>query len=180
LLANDQEMLEPIRQVESPEFEKLFRKYYSELCSYLRIFIKDKDDIEEIVQEVFLNIWEQRCDFYSKENIRAYLYKAVKNRAINYHKHLAVRLKTVEDIKLLFMHKYDDVEKNFDGEELLQVLDKAVQTLPKRCKEVFVLTKINELSYKETAEIMGISIKTVEIQLSIAVKKLRKLLKPYL
>lgn len=180
LITEEQSTLKAIRSGNTAEFEKLFRQFYEELCSYLKFFIKDNDDIEELVQETFLHIWEQRQNFYPKGSIKSYLYKAVKNKAVNYRKHLFVRMHTAERISLLFHYRHDGVEKTFDNAELLKVLYDTIEKLPARCREVFVLLKLNEFSYKETAEIMHISTKTVEVQLSIAVKKLRSLLKPYI
>ncbi|MGD8778396.1 MAG: RNA polymerase sigma-70 factor [Ignavibacteria bacterium] len=169
----EQDIITAIRDDDESAFEILFRRYYPELCSYLNIYIRDKDEVEEMVQQLFLNIWERRKNFYPKNNVRSYLYKAVKNKAINYRKHLQIKERVIQKIRNMQMIRENNLEDEIDKTEMQLLIDKAVERLPARCRETFILVKYNNFSYQEAADIMNISTHTVEIQIGKALKKLR-------
>ena len=130
-----------------------------------------RPDALEIVNDVFLNVWNKREDLDMDESLKGYLFSSVKNRTINFHK--KKKLKLVQDLP-------NDRVSNFSADrdllekEQSQIMLKILDTLPPKCKQVFVMSRIDCLSYKEIAELLDISVKTVEGQMSKALKVFRK------
>ena len=181
MITDEQYILGALRKGDENEFENLFRQYYDELCSYLNCFVNDHDEVEDLVQEVFANLWKQRENLPEIRSLKGYLYSSVKNKLLDYHKHLSVRIRAADRIKELSSIVNKDTGRNYyDEKEIKELLDNAISKLPPRRREVFVLVKMNGLSHQETADIMGINKKTIERQLSIAIKTLRKILTPFL
>lgn len=158
-------------------FEGLFRDYFQPLCAYAFKYIKDFDSAKEIVHIVFVKVWEKRASIEKDQNIRSYLYTSVYNRCLN---HLRDSKKSVE---------FDDYYKesmgqadpdNLETQELQAKIDAAIQSLPDRCREVFILSRYEELKYAKIAERLEISVKTVEVQISKALKLLRENLADFL
>lgn len=172
----EDKLLDLVRNGDPNAFEQLFKLHYSNLCSYLRIIIKEREVIEDIVQELFVYIWENRNNFSPKGNIKSYLFKAVRNKAINYYKHETVKLNSTEELKLIYFSETNNVEKQYDAKEINQLITKSVTLLPEKCREIFTLIKFNGFTYQETAEILNLSIKTIENQMGRALIKLRELL----
>ncbi len=154
-------------------YEFVFRKYYIPLCRFCLKFVRVEEVSEEVVQEVFVYIWERRAAIEFTSSLQAYLYAAVKNRSINYirsqvtrEQHLAAY---TERQDLVVSPKQDHV----DREELIILVRQAIDSLPDKCKHIFSLSRDAGLTYQEIAHELGISPKTVEAQMSIALKKLR-------
>ena len=157
-------------------FKDYFKDNYANLCWYAFSFVKDKDAAEDIVQEVFFNIWKStRPDKYS-EMKKAYLYKSVKNYSLNYFKHKSIITNHVE--QSCFENSINETtpENETIAAELGIEIDKAIERLPERQREIFILSRKNELTYKEIASVLDISVKTVEAQMGSALKSLRKYL----
>jgi len=159
------------------QFKAVFHTYYNSLCSYAFTFIKNTDQCEDIVQEVFTRVWEDRKDLVIADSIRFYLFVAVRNNCISCLRKTQ-RYATVE-------WKDDDTwygqEPADDGEafsaDRTPLLEEAIGRLPPKCREVFTLTRISGMSYKQVAGVLGISAKTVENQVGKALKMLRGFLK---
>jgi len=164
-----------IRSVnELSDFEKLFKEFFIPLSFYSMKFVQDLDTAKEIVHKVFINVWEKRQEIHSNTPIKSYLYTAVKNRSLNY---LRDRTKFVkEDISELEEDtRIVEVEsRELEQEELEQRILKEINNLPERCGEIFKLSRFEDKKYREISEILGISVKTVEIQMTKALKILRK------
>lgn len=155
------------------QFQHLFKLHYEPLCLFVMNYVKDKDQAEDIVQAVFSSLWSKKDRLDWGDKITHYLYKAAKNNALDHirkHKHET----RVEDAF------FDDIsaEGSFskDSIESIQLIlvKKAIQTLPPRCREVFTLQKMSGMTYKEIAEDMGISVKTVENQMIKALAMIRE------
>ena len=172
-------LLDLIRNGNPKAFERLFKLYYATLCSYLRTIIQEREIIEEIVQDVFVNIWENRNNLSPKGNLKSYLFKAVRNRAINHYKHITVKLNSAEELRLIYFSESSDVEKQFDSQEINKLISRSVALLPEKCREIFTLIKFNGLSYQETADILNLSVKTIETQMGRALKRLKESLLIY-
>lgn len=171
------ELVEEIQRGNSEVFEVLFRAYYSSLCDFAWQYIRSKSEAEEIVQAVFINIWNSRNDWQPKSSIKSYLFRSVKNRSINYLKQPRIRLKSRVDVNDVANIGIKNAEELLNQEELRSAIQTAVNLLPEKCRQVFNYVKVHGLSYKETAEALGISVKTVEVQMGRALKKLRSSLK---
>ena len=160
-------------------FQTVFGELYQPLCNYAFTYVKDADMCEDIVQEVFTRIWATRRDLLLTDNVRFYLFSAVRNNCIT---HLR-RQKTGGAVPLNDKALADnlsvgprEVPKD-ENAQYEQWLREAIDLLPEKCREVFVLSRIGELKYKEIADVLEISVKTVENQLGKALKLIREFLK---
>jgi RNA polymerase sigma-70 factor (ECF subfamily) len=147
------------------------------LCRFLSFYTQNAQAVEDIVQEVFLSLWENR-NTVEISHIKTYLFQSARNRMLNYlrdEKNRSVLLEQWFEEQMQMRNKNSGAG-NFDTGKLLKSVEKAIESLPRKCKEIFILNKIEELSYKKIAETKGISIKTVENQMGIALKKIRQFL----
>ena len=161
-------------------FAALFRARYAELCHFVLQFVHSRPVAEELVQDLFLRIWERRQSWEEELPSRSYLYQAARNRALDHLKHegIAERASAYhpdEDEALT-----PDVDQQLDAEDLRTALHTAIEQLPDRTRQVFILCKGHSLTYPEVAEALGISVKTVEAQMGRAFRILRGRLKKYL
>ena len=156
--------------------QKAFKFIFDLLCSNLVYFsyniVKDQSTAENIVQDVFLHIWEKRKSLNEDQNLKTYLYTIVKNRSLKYIRHQNVVHKNEPELKLIYSDKIE-IDKKIESEELSRQYEKAINKLPEKCREIFLLSRNYNLKYKEIAELLGISVKTVETQISRALKTLR-------
>jgi RNA polymerase sigma-70 factor, ECF subfamily len=157
-------------------FEHYFKNNYASLCRYAYTFVKQKDAAEDIVQDVFFNIWKSHPSPNYSEINKSYLYKSVKNNSINYLRHSKVIAKYAEQEYFSSGVNSNTPEKETIAADLSIEIDKAVESLPIRQREIFLLSRKNELTYKEIAAVLEISVKTVETQMGSALKSLRKYL----
>ncbi len=156
-------------------FAKLVKEYDEELTAFAQSYVKNLPVAEELVSDVFYKLWEKRNTLHEIENKESYLYKATKNQCLNYLKSRFNRadLQTDHPESLDFLIDRLDPEAELLNRELQQVLDATIEKLPHSCKNVFVLVKGRGMSHKQVAETLGISAKTVENQITKAIKKLR-------
>lgn len=167
---------------EEQAFELLFRKYYVRLCGFANKFIANRQESEEIVQEVFLNIWKKRDQLKLNNEIRPYLFKSVQNLCFNFIEHQKVIDSYYSVIDVVYKNQTQefDTYQSVLFTEFQQRVDLAVQSLPEQCRKIFQMSREEGLKYSEIAEQLGISVKTVETQMSRALSKLKVELKDYL
>ena len=163
--------------VEEQFFKSLFHNNYELLCNYALKFVADKDIAEDITQTFFITIWEKKNLSLTKENFLPYAYRAIKNACINHYKHNEWQENFLESLNKEWLEQLQDEEDEFCYSHQVQL---ALSKLPPKCKEAFMLRSINELKYKEIAEIMEISENTVKYHLTEAFKLMRKELKSIL
>ncbi|WP_222101987.1 RNA polymerase sigma-70 factor [Fluviicola chungangensis] len=159
-------------------FEMVFRDYYKPLVRYGNTFLKDSDEAEDVVQQVFVSLWEKRTEWEVHTSIRAVLYKAVQNACLNKLKHLKVRHAYAEDLKAATIpgEVSDPVQVN----ELNERIQQALESMPEQCGRIFKMSRFEQLRYQEIADQLGLSVKTVENQMGKALKIVREELKDYL
>jgi len=157
-------------------FKDYFKNNYANLCWYAFSFVRDKDAAEDIVQEVFFNIWKSSKPEKYSEIKQSYLYKSVKNSSLNYIKHKNVINSHVDQEYVENRINGITPENDSIAAELSTEIEKAIDRLPERQREIFILSRKNELTYKEIASLLEISVKTVESQMGSALKTLRKYL----
>ncbi|MBB5286210.1 RNA polymerase sigma-70 factor (ECF subfamily) [Rhabdobacter roseus] len=177
---SDTEIVSAIRQGHEPSFEQMFRTYYERLCHYAHSLLKDQDDAEEMVQTVFLNLWEKREELEITLSLKAYLYRAVHNHCLNRLKHYKVREAHREYTVYYQPVGYEPVADALNGYELEERIEQAVSRLPEQCQLVFRMSRFEELKYQEIADRLRISVKTVENQIGKALRVLRSELADYL
>lgn len=155
-------------------YKKIYSLYYNDLCSYVFNFTNDKDLSEDIVQNVIFAIWKNKHKLNIHNSLKAYLYKSCYNEFIDTYKRQKKQIDYVTSVKITTLNTFfDEDTNNFSEKRVLQV-QKAIEKLPKKCKEVFTLTKIEGLKYREVADRMKISVKTVEAHMGLAIRKIKE------
>ena len=174
----DSELMECLSQDNRKAFEYIFRTYYQDLCRFGVTYVKDPDVSEELVQQIFINIWERRYELTISTSMKSYLFTAVRNKSFNYLKlQLPKEQKKVDVDNVGFADTFNK-EDDIVFEDLKVYVANAIDALPTKCKTIFNLSRNSGLTYKEIAEELDISVKTVENQIGIALKKLREQLNP--
>lgn len=154
-------------------YKQLFLHFQPSLEQFAFSIVRSKESAEEIVSDVFIKIWEKRHQLDKVDNLKFYLFTAVKNRAINkIHEEKKNTAINIDNISVELRSFYHDPEQQLISAEMLKQLHEIIQLLPPRCRLIFKLVKEDELSYKEVAELLHISVKTVEAQMSLALKKI--------
>jgi RNA polymerase sigma-70 factor (ECF subfamily) len=158
------------------DLRALHKRYFPLLTAYARSIISSHEDAKEIVQDVFISMWKNKDTIDKSRNLEAYLTRAVKNRCINYFK---LKKKRTVDVDSLIDVKghHINVTEQMELAEMRLWIYKAIDDLPPKCREIFLMSRDKQLSYKEIALELNISRKTVENQISIALKKLRIVMK---
>jgi RNA polymerase sigma-70 factor (family 1) len=177
---SEKELIQGLQSGNEAAFELIFKSYYVRLCNFAYSFLEDKDESEEIVQSTFLNIWEKHDSIDIQISLKSYLYRAVNNSCLNRIKHVKVKSVHHDYAKSNEQMFDNDASENLISKELEHQIEVAISSLPPKCAMVFRLSRFESLSYAEIAEQMDISIKTVENQMTKALKTLRVELKDYL
>lgn len=167
-----------IKKGNKKAFQRIFEQQYKPMVNFAYRIIREQQVCEEIVQEVFIYLWEKKETIEIRSSLTSYLYSAVKNKCINYIKLELPKNQATMDIEnagiSIEMKDFD----HRDSQQLAVFIDQAIKSLPPKCRNIFLLSRSGGLTYEEIAEDLNISIKTVENQMSIALKKLRQSLAP--
>ena len=153
------------------QFEKLYKRFQPSLINYAYYLTRSSEDSVELVNDVFLSVWNKKNRLKLDSNLKTYLYTAVKNRSINYIK--KNKLVTVFDEKLDTLSDFETDHSLLEKEQDI-IIQQIMNDLPSKCKQVFAMSRIDQLSNKEIASLLDISIKTVEAQITKALKIFRK------
>ncbi len=165
----------------SPDgYKALFNEHYSRMVSYAFNFLKEQEASEEVAQEVFYQLWINRNKTDIKSLISSYLYRAVRNRCINLIKHIEIREKYKQFNSTEIAQKEEEEVDTLTISELDQKIRTAIDQMPQQRKKIFIMSRYDEMTYKEIAEKMNLSKKTIENQMGKALKYLREELKEYL
>ena len=171
---NIQELLELIvRYDDENAFESLFTIYYKKILHFTTFILKSKELADEVTLDVFLNLWQQRQKIPGISNLNSYIYTSAKNAALNYCDKLS-RKPTVS-INLVPYDSFiypENPEQQLIEAEKFEGIKKAISKLPPKCSVIFTMIFIDGIKYREVAEILEISVKTVEAQMAIAIKKI--------
>lgn len=176
---NSSEITKKIKAGDIDAFGVIFRNHYPRLINYCKLFIKEIDIAEDLVQETFVSFWEKRAQIDETRSVNGLLYVSLRNRCLNYIKHtksLQANNKSykaeIEQVQYLTHIDYLDQEELSLEERLLQDIDIAIEKLPQRCKIIFKKSRFENLKNREIAKQLGISTKAVEKQLSVAKEKI--------
>jgi RNA polymerase sigma-70 factor (ECF subfamily) len=153
-------------------FKFLYDLYYSEFCNYASSLCGNDDLAEDIVQHTMIKIWKKGADLKINTSLKAYLLKSIYYHFIDTQRKLKKESNKLEILKQEALLQFVDLSSE-EIENLYQQIDIEIENLPKKCKEVFLLSKKDGLKYIEIADKLNISIKTVERHMSLALKKLR-------
>ncbi len=154
------------------DFENLFRRYRPGLIHFAMNILKSRPDAEEIVQEMFMAIWEKRENLEFNDGLKSYLFTGVKNRCLNFIKKSKLPFSDMPD-ELPVPSKDASASEHMESIETEKKVHDLINQLPTKCRQVFLLSRMHEMSYKEIADIMDIAPKTVENQIGIALKFLK-------
>lgn len=178
-MGNDTSGIQLINADSSVVFEQVFKANFKNLHSYAMSIVKDESTGEEMVQNVFLKLWEKKEQIDIKQSIAAYLYKAVYYECLNYLKHTKVKA-AYNAHAMRTGSEEGNPSDNAALKELQQQIDHALNDLPEQCRTIFQMSRYEELKYRMIADQLGISIKTVEGQMGKALRILRQKLADYL
>ena len=170
---NNQNILAYIASDNEKAIDWLFRQYYATMCQAAYKILPDEHIIEDLVQDVFYEIWKKRKTLKIKSSIVAYLRKATRNKTLNYIRDQKIDFRNAPPKEDLRSEDISTIQ-TLMADDLQVEIDQAIDSLPPRCRLVFVLNRFEELSYQEIAEQLDISVKTVENQISKALKSLKK------
>jgi RNA polymerase sigma-70 factor (family 1) len=170
----ESEWVEAIRAGDAVAFEALFHAYHSTLCAFAYRYLGARDLAEETVQEIFLLVWERRASWDVRTSVRSYLFTAVRNAALSYLRHERVVRRSETDVRELQPAPSASPDHEALEAETVAAVKQAVSRLPERCRLIFTLHREQGLTYAEVAEVLGISPRTVEVQIGRALKSLRK------
>lgn len=181
VMIKDEELFVFNRMVEGDKeaFRFFFEKYYSDLCNLVNLYLHDQVMTEEIVQDIFIYLWEKKENIRIESSLKSYLLRASKNRTLNYIRNEKTKLNIYNQFNEFSKETIEMPDSVMDSVRLREVINAAIDSLPNRCREIYILGKEKSMSYKEISVELGISVKTVEVQMGKALKKLREQLRPY-
>ena len=161
-------------------FEQVFKTHYKNLHAYAFTILKDEDEAEEMVQQVFFKLWERSEHLSFSGPIAAYLYRAVHNESLNFIKHQKVKAGHQLQVAYSMKNKSEQASPKMIRKELENKFREALNELPEQCRTVFQLSRFEDMKYKEIADKLDISVKTVENHMGKALKLLRTKLVDFL
>ena len=177
---DEPDLIHRLQQRDEAAFEQVFKNHYKNLHGYAFAILKDEVMAEEMVQNVFYKLWERHHNLSITGSLSAYLYRAVHNESLNFLKHQKVRA----EHRLYVSHRGESVTATASGKlqakELESKLGAALNELPEQCRTVFQMSRFEELRYREIAERLNISVKTVENHMGKALRILREKLVDFL
>ena len=163
-------------------YEQIFRAYYKRLNGFAYSYLMQKEAAEDVVQSVFLNIWSERECWDPPGTVKQYLFAAVRNEALNKIRYQHVVKDKEEEVVQTFkdLKKQKIPDSEYSLKELESEIEKGIEALPPRCRQIFLLNRRSGLTYNEIADYLDISINTVNTQMGRALKSLRDYLSDYL
>lgn len=173
--------LEEIAKGNELAFQKFFNAYYPKLLHFSFVILKDNEIAKDVVLEVFEKVWEKRTQLLSVENIDKYLFVLIKNKSIDQLRKLKELIMVDDDeAPVVEMIQSRSPEHELIDKELYDQLNKVILGLPEKCRLVYRLIKEDGMSYKEVAELLNVSPKTIDNHVNIAMQKIRKEILSYL
>jgi RNA polymerase sigma-70 factor (ECF subfamily) len=162
-----------LAQRDEAAFEQMFKTHFKRLHAYAFTILRDEIQAEEMVQQVFFKLWERNENLSLTGSVSSYLYRAVHNESLNYIKHQKVRSNHQLNVAYSMKNEVEHPAKKIMASELEKKIHSALNELPEQCRTIFQMSRFDELKYREIADKLGISIKTVESQMSKALRLLR-------
>ncbi len=169
---SDNHMIKGLRAGRESAYEQLFKEFYQPLSVFASNYLEDLESGKEVVQELFVHLYEKRKNVVITTSLKSYLYQSVRNRCLNYIKHQQVK-KEHQDKMKTESEPSDSLEDKIRETELEHMIFKVVDQLPPQCRKIFTMSRVKGLSNGEIAEQLELSKRTVETQISNALKVLR-------
>ena len=155
-------------------FEQLYNLYSVRLHGFLLKLVKDDEIAQDLLQDIFIKIWENRETFDTRKNFRPYLFRVAENSVIDFFRKVACNKKLEMKLSLAFNEVYSHIEETIFSRENGAILNQAIEQLPPQCKLVFTLCKLEGKSYKEVSQMLGISVATISNHLQKAAQVIRQ------
>jgi RNA polymerase sigma-70 factor, ECF subfamily len=174
----EQQWLAALRNGGEQALRPIFERYYPDMLRHIRRIVPDDDTCKDIAQEVFMELWRRREELDIRTSLGAYLRRAAFNRAVNYAKS-RVSFETPEQLSGLADSPWTERDRQQQQESLEAALHRAIDKLPEKCRLVFAMSRFENLSHRAIAEKLGISVKTIENQITKAMKMLRESLRDH-
>jgi len=174
------DIIRQIAQGDKNAFEVLFKNHYANLCGYAVKYVWELDQAEEIVQDLFFNLWNKKSQLFISSSVESYLFRAVRNACLNYQKHKKIRDNYANAVQENYSSGIGLNDNPMEALELQKKIDESIGSMPPERKKIFLLSRYDGLKYQEIAEKLGISVKTVEAQMGKALKYLREELKEFM
>ena len=171
-LVSDADVLARLRAGDHAAFDTIFRQWYEPVVRSANRVLHDAGVAEELSQDVFLELWRRRESLAPDSSIAGYLLQAVRNRALNHLRHLQVQKKSAVYVEAL-TEPAEHADAETQAGELRDAIQVAIAALPPRTREVFLMSRERNLRYSEIAELLGVSVKAVEANMSRALRQLR-------
>ena len=169
----EKRLLERALRGDTEAFEKIYRSYVKELCSFAAYYVKSFDAAQDIVQNLFLLLWERKETIRIDGFLKTYLFTSVRNLSLNFLKHQTADRISSNTYSMMFSIPSATPHEIAEHQELDVLITQALEKIPERCRIVFILSRYFNMKYIEIAEILGISVKTVDAHMVKAVKSLR-------
>ncbi len=167
---DEQKIIQGLRDGDEAIYQSIFRQHFENLCKYAFTIVKDADEAKDVVQTLFMKMWEKRNELTITGTLKSYLYKATHNQCLNRLEHREVRLRfQTEDASKSREVQHPEVFPN----ELEGRIKTIIQNLPPQCRTIFMMSRYEEMKYAEIASALGISVNTIENQVSKALRILR-------
>lgn len=177
---NDHLIIDGLARRDKIIFDYIFNYYYSSLCAFSAQYINDRNTTEDLVQDFFVSLWIDASHLQIKSSLKSYLFAAIKNRCLDHQKHQKVTEKYRNFILFSAYSGSESTDHYFAESELRLAIQKSMEKLSPRCREIFELSRFKGVSNQEIADQLGISKRTTEVQISNALKILRKELVEFL
>lgn len=170
----DNEIIGRIRQGDKSEFESLFRSSYVSLVQYAKKILKDQDTAEEIVQDLFFRLWQNRNNLHIESSLTGYLFRAVHNKCLHHISHARIVERYAAEASMTEGNPSESPADVMQFGELQKKIAVILARLPERCSLIFCMNRFEGLKYNEIAEKLSVSVKTVEANMGKALKEFRK------
>ena len=174
----DQELINSLQKGDEQAMDVLFHRHYSFICRTVYRVLKDNNLAEDIAQEVFFGLWKKRENLTISTSVQAYLKRAAINKSLNFIRDQKVKFDDEEKMPVL-TNQQATSQQQLEADDLQKLINESIDNLPEKCRLVFILSRFEEMTYQEIADKLDISIKTVENQISKALKYLRVALKDF-
>jgi len=175
---DDRQIFEAIKMDDNTAYEKVFHAYYRPMTAYAFRFLGNLPDSESVVQDVFLRLWQKRREISITSSLQYYLFKSVKNQCVNFLEHERIKTR-YQNFVIQNEESRSDYSEFFPELDLMKWIESAIEALPPKRQEIFRMAREDGLKYREIAFRLDLSVKTVETQMTLALKQLREVLKVF-
>ena len=175
---NNKSVITALKAGEEKVFDVVYRHYFRRLCAFCSQYVSEQEEIEEIVQETMMWLWENRKSLVADMSLKSLLFTIVRNKCLNTISHIQVKQQVHERLYAKFQEQFENPD--FYIGELMALASKAIRELPDEYRKAFEMNRFEEMTYNEIAERTGVSPKTIAYRISQALKILRTKLKDYI